>query len=114
MHYFSPVPAMPLLEIVVAPQTSKEAAAAAVAVGQQQGKTCIVVKDSPGFYTTRALAPLLSECISCVHDGASLRAVDEAMRSFGMPVGQPAPSEPSVPASRVALLLSASLLSPIP
>ncbi|HYY54161.1 MAG TPA: 3-hydroxyacyl-CoA dehydrogenase NAD-binding domain-containing protein, partial [Candidatus Dormibacteraeota bacterium] len=53
MHFFSPVHRMPLLE-VVAPQAADPAAVAtAVAAGEAMGKTVIVVRDAPGFYTTR-------------------------------------------------------------
>lgn len=53
MHYFSPVPAMPLLEIIPHEGTSDSAAATAFEVGTKQGKTCILVKDVPGFYVNR-------------------------------------------------------------
>ena len=53
MHYFSPVALMPLLEVVRGPATSPEALATAAACGQRQNKTCIVVGDGPGFYTSR-------------------------------------------------------------
>lgn len=61
MHYFSPVPQMPLLEIIPHAGTSDEAKAAAFEVGTKQGKTCIEVKDVPGFYVNRCLGPFLVE-----------------------------------------------------
>jgi enoyl-CoA hydratase/long-chain 3-hydroxyacyl-CoA dehydrogenase len=61
MHYFSPVPSMPLLEIIPHQNTSDAAKATAFEVGTKQGKTCIVVKDVPGFYVNRCLGPFLVE-----------------------------------------------------
>jgi enoyl-CoA hydratase/long-chain 3-hydroxyacyl-CoA dehydrogenase len=87
MHYFSPVPKMPLLEVIVHPKTSKEAAALAVDVGIQQGKTVIVVKDGPGFYTSRILGPLMDEASQCALEGVDLHEIDRAMKAWGFPVG---------------------------
>ena len=87
MHYFSPVPKMPLLEIVVAEKTARWAVDTARAFGTAQGKTCIVVKDGPGFYTTRILAPFLNEAVLLVEEGAAVEDVDRAMKDFGYPVG---------------------------
>lgn len=61
MHYFSPVPQMPLLEVIPHSGTSDAAKAAALEVGTKQGKTCIEVKDVPGFYVNRCLGPFLVE-----------------------------------------------------
>lgn len=87
MHYFSPVPSMPLLEIIPHAGTSDAAIATAYEVGAKQGKTCIVVKDVAGFYVNRCLGPYLVEVSALVRDGVGLETLDKAITNFGMPVG---------------------------
>ncbi len=87
MHYFSPVTRMPLLEVVMTEQCADWVLATVVAVGRRQGKTVIVVKDGPGFYTTRILTPFMLEAVKLIEEGASIREIDSAIRRFGFPVG---------------------------
>jgi 3-hydroxyacyl-CoA dehydrogenase/enoyl-CoA hydratase/3-hydroxybutyryl-CoA epimerase len=87
LHYFSPVPKMPLLELVVAEKTADWAVATARAFGIRQGKTVIVVKDGPGFYTSRILAPFINEAILLLGEGAGIAEIDRAIKDFGYPVG---------------------------
>ncbi|HHP7239002.1 3-hydroxyacyl-CoA dehydrogenase NAD-binding domain-containing protein [Longibacter sp.] len=87
MHYFSPVGKMPLLEIVVTDETSDEAISTAYDAGLLQGKTVIVVKDGPGFYTTRILAIYMNEALLMLEEGGDVEEIDEMMKDFGFPMG---------------------------
>ncbi|MFX1441063.1 MAG: 3-hydroxyacyl-CoA dehydrogenase NAD-binding domain-containing protein [Promethearchaeota archaeon] len=89
MHYFSPVPAMKLLEIVIGDQTSEDTTSTAIAVGEKQGKTTVKAKDSPGFIVNRIRAKLGRECILTYERGiATLREIDAALKEvYGVPMG---------------------------
>jgi len=87
MHYFSPVTKMPLLEIIKTSKTSKQAIATCYEIGKKQGKTCIVVNDSPGFYVNRILCPYLLEALILIEEGVKIEQIDRALKNMGMPVG---------------------------
>jgi 3-hydroxyacyl-CoA dehydrogenase/enoyl-CoA hydratase/3-hydroxybutyryl-CoA epimerase len=87
MHFFSPVHKMPLLEVIVTPQTAADVIATTVAFGRKLGKTVIVVNDAPGFYVNRILAPYINEAGKLLDEGARIDAIDKAMLDYGFPVG---------------------------
>lgn len=87
MHYFSPVEKMPLLEVIVHPQTADWVTRTCVEFGRKQGKTVIVVKDSAGFYVNRILAPYMNEAAHLAMQGVPLDMIDKVIVSWGMPVG---------------------------
>jgi 3-hydroxybutyryl-CoA dehydrogenase len=89
MHFFNPVPIMELLELVRTDATAPEVLDAAREVGRRMGKTTIVVKDSPGFATSRLGLALGLEAIRMVEEGvASPEDIDTAMRlGYGHPMG---------------------------
>ncbi len=89
MHFFNPVHLMKLLEIVRAYQTSDVAIAAARAFGEKIGKQLVVVKDSPGFASTRLGLAVGLEAIRMLEEGvASAEDIDRAMElGYGYPMG---------------------------
>ena len=87
MHFFSPVHRMPLLEVIPTRSTRADVVGTAVAWGREIGKTVIVVRDAPGFYVNRILAPYLNEAGALLDAGATTESIDDAMEKFGFPVG---------------------------
>jgi len=87
MHFFSPVHRMPLVEVVRPDKADPRALARVVAEAQAMGKTAIVVRDTPGFYTTRVLGFMLAEAMLLLDEGARIEDVDRAMVAFGWPIG---------------------------
>jgi 3-hydroxyacyl-CoA dehydrogenase/enoyl-CoA hydratase/3-hydroxybutyryl-CoA epimerase/enoyl-CoA isomerase len=87
MHFFNPVHAMPLVEVIRGEKTSDATVARTVKYALQMGKTPIVVNDCPGFFVNRVLFPYFAGFDMLVRDGADFRHVDKVMESFGMPMG---------------------------
>ena len=87
MHYFSPVHKMPLLEVIQTKKTAPWVVATAVALGKKQGKTCIVVNDGVGFYTSRILGPYMNEAAYLIAEGVPADVIDRALVDWGFPVG---------------------------
>ncbi|MFD9129430.1 3-hydroxyacyl-CoA dehydrogenase family protein, partial [Kitasatospora sp. NPDC059571] len=80
MHFFNPVPASALVELVVAPDTADETVQAALGWTHALGKQDVVVKDSPGFASSRLGLVLGLEAIRMVEEGvAEPAAIDDAM-----------------------------------
>lgn len=87
IHFFNPVRKMPLVEVIRGAQTSDETVATAVAYAKGIGKSPIVVNDGPGFLVNRLLLPYMSEALELLQEGVPMRLVEQAAKSFGMPMG---------------------------
>ena len=81
MHFFNPVPAMKLVEVVKGIATSDEVKDAVVAATEALGKTPVEVAEAPGFVVNRILVPMINEAIGIYADGvASVEGIDTAMK----------------------------------
>ena len=87
MHFFSPVEKMPLVEIIVTDKTAPEVTKTISQLARTMGKHVIVVRDCPGFYTTRVLAPYMIEATFAAIEGNPVDAIDDAATRIGFPVG---------------------------
>ena len=81
MHFFNPVHKMKLLEIVRALDTDEETLATAVEVGKHMGKEVVVIRESPGFITSRINAMIGNEAFYMLQEGiASAADIDKALK----------------------------------
>ncbi|MCZ6690182.1 MAG: 3-hydroxyacyl-CoA dehydrogenase NAD-binding domain-containing protein [Planctomycetota bacterium] len=87
MHFFNPVHAMPLVEVIRGEKTDPVVVETVVALARRLGKTPIVVKDTPGFLVNRILGPYIREACLLLEEGYEIGQVDAAMKEFGMPMG---------------------------
>lgn len=87
MHFFSPVPLMPLLEVIQGDNSSPAAVATAVETGKRFGKTLILVSDGPGFYTSRTFGGFINNGLRLAELGMSPWQVDRAALHMGFPQG---------------------------
>jgi 3-hydroxybutyryl-CoA dehydrogenase len=87
MHFFNPVPAMRLVEVVVGPSTGPEALGRAEKVSEQLGKTPVRVSDTPGFIVNRVARPFYLEALRIVESGGDPGRVDAEIREAGFRMG---------------------------
>jgi len=87
LHFFNPVPRMPLVEVVGGPRTANETVVAAAELVKRIGKTPILVGDCAGFLVNRILLPYLIESAWMFQEGVRPERIDRLLEDFGMPMG---------------------------
>ena len=81
MHFFYPVPAMKLVEVIRGIETSDETFATIHELAERLGKTPVEAQDFPGFVSNRILVPMINEAVYCVMEGvAGPEEVDTVMK----------------------------------
>jgi 3-hydroxyacyl-CoA dehydrogenase/enoyl-CoA hydratase/3-hydroxybutyryl-CoA epimerase len=87
LHFFNPVPQMPLVEIVAAANTDADAVKRGAAFVRGIDKLPLPVRSSPGFLVNRVLGPYMNAAIRMLDEGGSAETIDAAAEKFGMPMG---------------------------
>ena len=87
MHFFNPVHAMPLVEVIRGEKTSDATVAKAVSYGMSMGKKVVVVKDCAGFLVNRVLFPYFAGFSLIMKEGADFQKIDKVMERWGWPMG---------------------------
>ena len=87
IHFFNPVPVMPMVEIIKGSRTSDESVSTAVTWALKMGKTPIVVQDCPGFLVNRIITAHTRAFLHLVEEGADFEHIDKSMKAFGWPMG---------------------------
>jgi 3-hydroxyacyl-CoA dehydrogenase/enoyl-CoA hydratase/3-hydroxybutyryl-CoA epimerase len=87
LHFFNPVPQMPLVEVVRSAATRPEVLATAMGLTRRIDKLPLPCRSSPGFLVNRVLFPYLFEALHAAGEGIALNAIDRAAVEFGMPMG---------------------------
>ena len=87
IHFFNPVAQLPLVEVIRGAQTREEEVGKGCAFVTAIDKFPLIVKSSPGFLVNRVLAPYMMAAMQRVERGEAKEKIDEAARTFGMPMG---------------------------
>lgn len=87
LHFFNPVPQMPLIEIVQSQRTDPGVLQAAIAFSRKLDKLPVPCRSAPGFIVNRVLMPYLHEAMYAAQEGVPLAVIDKAAVDFGMPMG---------------------------
>ena len=87
LHFFSPVPQMPLVEVVRGATTRDEEVKKGATFVSAIGKFPLITKDVPGFLVNKVLTPYMFAAMQKLEQGEDKEKIDEAVRAFGMPMG---------------------------
>ncbi len=87
IHFFNPVPMLPLVEVVQGEATDPEVLRRATGFVRRIDKLALPVQSAPGFLVNAVLGPYMLEALRCVEEGVTPETVDAALVAFGMPMG---------------------------